>query len=104
MTEVEGVFNSPFIRGLVAVLELRATFLAAVLKSSPDFTPVVFGVISIFSCLTPSVKLVSAYSRILTADLLLVFLAVEVSTLDKDYFSESFGASIKCSFGSSGFS
>jgi hypothetical protein len=96
------VFNS-FIRGLVAVLELRATFLEAVLKSSA-FTPVVFGVISIFSCLPPSVKLLSAYSRILTADLLLVFLAVEISTLDIDYFSESFGGSIKCSFGSSGFS
>jgi hypothetical protein len=97
------VVNSPFIFGLEAVLELRATFLAAVLKSSA-FKPVVLGVISILSCFNPSVKLLSAYSRILTADLLLVFLAVEISTLDIDYFSESFGASIKCSFGSSGFS
>jgi hypothetical protein len=88
----EGVFNS----GLAAVLELRATFLAAVLKSSPEGLPVVFGVISIFSCLTSSLRLLSAYSRILTADLLLVFLAVEVSILDRDDFSISFGASIKC--------
>jgi len=97
------VVNSPLILGLEAVLELRATFLAAVLKSSPGL-PVVFGVISIFSCFPLSVKLVSAYSRILTADLLFAFLAVEVSILDIDYFSESFGGSIKCSFGSSGFS
>ena len=88
--------------GLEAVLEFRETFFAAVLKSSPDF-PVVFGVISIFSCLL-SVKLLSACSRILTADLLLFFLAVEVSILDIDYLSKGFGGSIICSFGSSGFS